>query len=332
MQRGWLTITRRHVTLTLLAIQAAASLLILVGQAALGGEPFTLAIQAVAVVVSVALLAAAWRDWPWAGPVDVWLITLLVGFGTPEPFVTTATALIAIVPPATALVLARPRWVVLSMLGVLAIYSGRAGEANGFWNAYIGDARTLGTVVFLVGSMLLSRLVSETALRAGEREAARADAARADAERQAAERARQAEALSARNQEQERLLALVDQLETPFVVIDAGVLLVPLIGQLDARRMGALAPRLLSQVAERRTRLAILDVTGIPAIDQQVGDGLRQIVQALRLIGCAVMLTGINAEVARDLVRQGLDLDGVETLRAPQDALARWRARDGGGQ
>lgn len=327
MQRTWLNITRRHVTLTLLAIQMVASLLIVVGQIALGGDSVTLAMQAAAVIVSVALLAAAWREWPWAGPVDVWLITLLVGFGTPEPFVTTATALIAIVPPATALVLARPRWVVLSMLGVLVIYSGRAGVANGFWNAYIGDARTLGTVVFLVGSMLLSRLVSETALRAAAREADRADAARADAEQQASALARQAEDLSARNQDQQRLLALVDQLETPFVAVEEGVLLVPLVGQLDPRRMATLAQRLLAQVARARTRLTVLDVTGIPTIDQQVGDGLQQIVQALRLIGCEVILTGVNAQVAHSLTIQGVHLDGVETLRAPQDALARWREK-----
>jgi anti-anti-sigma regulatory factor len=255
------------------------------------------------------------------------LITLLTGIGTPEPFVTKASALIVLVPTSIALILARPAWIIGSMVGVLAIYSLRGGPANYFVNAYIGDLRTLGTVIFLVGCMFLSRLVAETAQRAAEAAAERADLARAEAEQKAGLLVQQAEDLAVRNEEQSRLLALVDTLEVAAVALDDGILLAPLIGRVDQRRLDILTERLLKQATLQRTLLVILDVAGVPSISATVAVALGRLAQALQLVGCTVMITGLTSTVAQTLTAEGVGFPGVATIRAPQEALALWRAR-----
>jgi len=41
----------------------------------------------------------------------------------------------------------------------------------------------------------------------------------------------------------------------------------------------------------------------------------------VRLLGCAVVLTGITASVATTLTHLGIALGDVQTLRSPQDVL-----------
>lgn len=320
-------ITRRQVGIILFSIQTVTSLLLLIGQLRVGQEAPTLAAMAAAVVTSMVLFWAYYRGWEAAGTVDVVLITLLTGIGTPEPFVTKASALVVLVPMAIALILARPRWIVASVVGVLLIYSLRGGPANGFMNAYIGDLRTFGIITFLTGCMFLSRLVAEHAQSVAAIETHRADTARAEAEQKAHELTQQARALADQNTEQRRLLELVDTLETPAVAIASDVLLVPLVGALDQRRLQTLTQRLLEQVARQQARLVVIDVSGIAQVTDHVAFGLAQLAQALRLIGCDVTITGLTAAVAQTLSIQGVQFAGVATVRGPQEALSRWHAQ-----
>jgi rsbT co-antagonist protein RsbR len=320
-------ISRRRVTLALLAIQSIAALLILIGQLVIdvGGLATALASGA-AVAVGVALLAAAWRGWEHAGALNVVLVTLLVGIGTPMQFVGQLSALIVLVPAAVALILARPIWIIGSMVGTLAIYSLRNGaETGSYWNAYIGDVRTLATVILLIACMFLSRLIADSAGRRARVAIERANVARAEAEAQSLLSAGQAEELAAQNEQQSRLLALVADLEAPVVAVEAGVLLAALVGQLDERRLERIVRRLLDEAAGQRAALVILDVTGASAIDALAAGGLARAAQALRLIGCEVALTGLSPSVAQLLAGQGELLAGVTTLRAPEEALAAWR-------
>jgi anti-anti-sigma regulatory factor len=225
------------------------------------------------------------------------------------------------------LIFTRPIWVIGSMIGLMAIFSLRNGPENFYINSYIGDIRTLGTVVFLTAAMFFSRLIAEDAFNQRSYEAEQAKLARAEAERQAKAVAQQAQELQQQNQIQRRLLDLVDQLETPVVPLEAGVLLVPLIGSLDMRRLQTLTSRLLNQVIAQRVDLVILDIAGVPDIDAPVADQLEQTAQSLRLVGCQVMMTGITADVAIALIERQIQLNGIQTFRAPQEALEIWRNR-----
>ena len=131
----------------------------------------------------------------------------------------------------------------------------------------------------------------------------------------------QALALRAQNREQQRLLDLVDTLETPAIALAEGVLLAPVVGALDARRAQTLTSRLLQDVSAQRVRQVVLDIAGVSAVDTQTAQALLHTTQALRLLGCEVIITGISAQVARTLTHMDVPLAGVAIARSPQEAL-----------
>jgi methyl-accepting chemotaxis protein len=129
--------------------------------------------------------------------------------------------------------------------------------------------------------------------------------------------------LEQKNADQQRLLDLVATLETPAIPIAEGVLFAPVFGSLDSHRSQRLTERLLDEVHTRRIRKVILDITGVVTVDTQVAHALLQLVQALKLLGCKVVITGISAAVATTITELGVQLTGVETYHSPQEVLVK---------
>ncbi len=136
----------------------------------------------------------------------------------------------------------------------------------------------------------------------------------AEVERRAAE-------LAAQNEQQQQLIDLVNSLETSSISLTDDTLLAPIVGTLDGRRTQMLTERLLRDAYERRTKLVIMDITGVSIIDTYAARGLLDTANALRLLGCKVALSGVSAATAATLVQQGVSLEGLITVRTPQDAL-----------
>ncbi|WP_437874696.1 STAS domain-containing protein [Sorangium sp. So ce513] len=111
-------------------------------------------------------------------------------------------------------------------------------------------------------------------------------------------------------------------LSAPIVPISQGVLVLPLVGALDAARAQQVMENLLGKVVERQARVAIIDVTGVPHIDTSSASALLQVAQAVRLLGAQVVLTGIRPEVAQAIVGLGIDLTGIVTRRDLQSGIA----------
>jgi anti-anti-sigma regulatory factor/HAMP domain-containing protein len=109
---------------------------------------------------------------------------------------------------------------------------------------------------------------------------------------------------------------------TPLIPVVPGVLLMPLIGALDAQRMADAAQSLLEQLEKTAVREVILDVTGVPTITSEVALALVELATALRLMGAKTILTGINPEVVQTLVSMGADLGGIQPVASLQSAVA----------
>ncbi|WP_448542226.1 STAS domain-containing protein [Roseiflexus sp.] len=152
---------------------------------------------------------------------------------------------------------------------------------------------------------------------------ATANAARAEANaRLAEERAAELERQTVRLQETEHMLrTLIATLETPTVPLASGVMLAPIVGQLDSQRAEALVHRLLTVASAQRTRLMVIDIAGVPAFDTQVAQSLLRAAQALELIGCHVALTGISPATAQTMTALGIRMDNITIARSPQDIL-----------
>lgn len=180
----------------------------------------------------------------------------------------------------------------------------------------------------LVGGMALAVLwqladqytgVQGLALREAGQRAAEAEAARAEAE------AARAEA-ETRSGEQQRLFELVQSLEVPIIPIGGDILLAPLVGSFDARRIASSQRLLLDMVAHQRAQTVILDVTGISLIDTDVARALIATALSVRLLGAQTLISGISAGIAQTLVSLGMGLDALQTVGDLGQALDLARA------
>ena len=111
------------------------------------------------------------------------------------------------------------------------------------------------------------------------------------------------------------------EFSTPVLQLREGQLLLPIIGLIDTQRARQITEALLRAIRANRARVVVMDITGVPAVDSKVANHLLQTVQAARLMGAAVIVTGLSAEVAQTLVAIGVDLSKLNTLSDLQSGI-----------
>jgi anti-anti-sigma regulatory factor len=121
--------------------------------------------------------------------------------------------------------------------------------------------------------------------------------------------------------DQAQLLSLVEELTLPVVRLYDGVLLLPVVGALDAHRMARFNSELLQAVADRRAKVAIVDITGVPHLEATVAEKLAQTAQAVGFMGCQLVLVGIRPRLAQILAGLELNKLGVTTFANLQNGL-----------
>lgn len=134
------------------------------------------------------------------------------------------------------------------------------------------------------------------------------------AERAASEAARQEEVIAAQRE-------MLRALSTPLVPLGDGMLLMPLVGTIDAGRADQIMAALLEGVVANAAEVAILDVTGVPAMDVAVAEALAAATKAVGLLGARVVLTGISPAAAQALVEIGAELSGIVTKATLKDGI-----------
>ena len=118
--------------------------------------------------------------------------------------------------------------------------------------------------------------------------------------------------------EKERHIA---ELATPLVPLGHGVVLLPLLGKVDAERVGRMIEVMLDGVVARRARIVMLDITGVTTMDSQLAVGIVKAAQAVRLLGARLWLTGVRGQVAQELVRLDADLSSITTRATLAQAI-----------
>ena len=119
-------------------------------------------------------------------------------------------------------------------------------------------------------------------------------------------------------QERERVIRqqqeAIRELSTPVLPVRERLLILPIIGVIDPQRARQLTEQLLVGIRTNRARVVVMDITGVPAIDISVANHLVQTVEAARLLGAAVIVTGLSPEIAQTLVTIGMDLGKMTTV------------------
>jgi rsbT co-antagonist protein RsbR len=106
----------------------------------------------------------------------------------------------------------------------------------------------------------------------------------------------------------------IRELSTPILTLRDRLLVLPIIGILDTSRAQQLTEGLLKAIRDSRAKVVILDVTGVPAVDSAIANHLLQTVEACRLMGAQVIVTGLSSNVAQALVTLGVDLTKLNAV------------------
>ncbi len=137
------------------------------------------------------------------------------------------------------------------------------------------------------------------------------------------------ESLQRSNEEQQHMLELLRQVSTPLVPVMDGILVMPIVGDLDSRRASQVMEKLLEGVTREAADIVILDITGVALLDTSVANALVQAARAVRLLGAEALLVGITPEVAQTVVGLGVDLSALTTRGDLQSGIAYALSRRG---
>ncbi len=105
----------------------------------------------------------------------------------------------------------------------------------------------------------------------------------------------------------------MEELSTPVVKVWDGILALPLVGTLDTRRSQMVTESLLDAIAASGSEIAIIDLTGVPAIDTRMAQHLIRTVAAARLMGASCILSGIRPQIAQTIVHLKIQLGDIKT-------------------
>src|SRR5258708_18432516 len=119
-------------------------------------------------------------------------------------------------------------------------------------------------------------------------------------------------------QERERIIRqqqeAIRDLSTPVLQVRERLLILPIIGLIDPQRARQLTEQLLQGIRSNRAKVVVMDITGVPSIDVNVANYLVQTVDAARLMGATMIVTGLSPEIAQTLVVIGVDLGKMATF------------------
>jgi rsbT co-antagonist protein RsbR len=119
-------------------------------------------------------------------------------------------------------------------------------------------------------------------------------------------------------QERERTIRdqqeAIRELSTPVLQVRDRLLILPIIGVIDPQRARQLTEQLLRGIRANRAKVVVIDITGVAAMDSHVANHLVQTVEASRLLGATVIVTGLSPEIAQTLVNIGVELSKMSTV------------------
>ncbi|WP_322489693.1 STAS domain-containing protein [Chloroflexus sp.] len=350
----WLTIPhpdpefqRRGQNILIIGISIIALVLCSLPLAAIQPEPLPPVLTSVIglfPVIGVLLLARRGLvDWATIGMVALLAVSFaIIPFTTGQIGLMPVYAVVAVV---VAAVIGRERHIVfaiaVSVAGMMGQWWALAGQRQ--FSPSPGEVVAVGVLLTVICGFIASigtrsvRRAIELATAAQTRaeqlaqQLAQTNRALEDrvAERTAALQAALAEseqrqaALAAALAENERQRREIRTLSVPILAVRDDMLVMPLIGVLDGERLVLAQQRALQAIEQSRAQSLLVDVTGVPLLDQLAADGLIALARSVRLLGARLTLIGVSPEVAQTIVGLGIALGDIRVARDLRDAVRR---------
>lgn len=114
--------------------------------------------------------------------------------------------------------------------------------------------------------------------------------------------------------QKEQMLTTIIAMSAPVLPIYQGILVLPLMGHIDADRSSRVVEALLRSVERHAAAYVIVDLTGVPLVDATIAEHLVRAAKAIGLLGARCILVGMSPDIARTLAHLGIDLNEIMTL------------------
>lgn len=283
------------------------------------------------------LLVLIWltrRGWNYAGLVITAFITAAIVMTLDEKQLLKGADLIILVPPALAMLLTSPRWIIISASAIFVSLIVQGGWQSTFLDPFYIMIYSL-IIGCFVGVWMITNSAFKNAVCAqvdAEQAAQALQLANENLEQRVTERTAEVQsnlvAIQTQAAEQARLLQENDQqrrtireLSVPVIPVSDTTMVMPLVGELDTERLDYIHSHALETLERSKAHTLVIDITAVPMVDSQVAQGLMRIAQAARLLGSKVVLVGIRPEVAQTIVGLGLNVSSLTTYSNLQSAL-----------
>lgn len=288
----------------------------------------------VAIPLFLVLIWLTRRGWNHAGLVIIAFITAAIVTSLDGNQLLEGADLIILVPPALAMVLTRPRWIIVSASAVIMSLI-----AQGGWQSPFLDPFYIVIYCLIIGCFVSVWMITNSAFKNAVRAQVEAEqAAQAlqfaneNLEQRVIERTAEVQsnlvAIQTQAAEQARLLQeneqqrrTIRELSVPIIPVSDTTMVMPLVGELDTERLDYIHSHALETLERSKAHTLVIDITAVPMVDSQVAQGLMRIAQAARLLGSKVVLVGIRPEVAQTIVGLGLNVSSLTTYSNLQSAL-----------
>lgn len=114
-------------------------------------------------------------------------------------------------------------------------------------------------------------------------------------------------------QELEKHRNVIRTLSTPVLRLLDRLLILPVIGDVDARRVLQMTRQLIEGVRTHRAKAVVIDLTGVADVEPEAARLLLESVETTRLMGATAILSGVSAGLAHHLASGGIDLQRFRT-------------------
>ncbi|MBU3127583.1 PAS domain-containing protein [Clostridium tagluense] len=114
----------------------------------------------------------------------------------------------------------------------------------------------------------------------------------------------------------------IREMSTPTIKLWDDVLLLPIVGVVDSMRAQHMMDSMLNKIMETYSKVIIMDIQGVAAVDTAVANHLIKITKATKLMGCECIVSGISPAVAQTIIQLGIEMGDIKTKSTLSDALA----------
>lgn len=114
---------------------------------------------------------------------------------------------------------------------------------------------------------------------------------------------------------------MIMELTAPVILLQPGIGLLPLVGNIDVERGDVIVENTLKQCALKQMDRLYIDLSGVLHINALVAEKIKQLISALQLLGIETTLSGMRPYMAQQAVQLGISFKDIQVVSDLPQAL-----------